>query len=803
MRTKFYLLLIALVVAVGNICGQENGDTFTDGVLNYRITNAANKIVEVARGNYSGDITVPSTVPFGGNDYKVESIGAYAFYRSQGMRSVVLSEGLKTIGSYAFGLDSSLVSVTINTTTLTTIGNDAFRACVALKEITIPEGVRVIGNNAFMGSWELGVVNIPSTLATIGNNAFYGCPEVKSFNVESANAKFASVNGVLFNKDLTVLVAYPNGSDETSFALPHGITTLDTRMFMWATNLAEFVEDGHPEFSVIGGVLFDKEEEVLIYCPPGKVDKYKIPDGVLSIASGAFMGSKLTKIILPASVEDIKLTTTFWFCTELVEFEVDALSAHFKSDAGVLFDKEMAKLVAYPNAKPDEVYELPASVNTIGEHSFAHSLFVKNVKLPDGLTTIDDSAFFLAESLETINLPNSITSLNNSSLASCESLKNITLPDNMISIPATFLRYSTSLKSIVIPQSVTSIGSHAFQYSGLESVSLPDNLLTIGTRAFDATQLTSVVIPEKVTSIGVGAFVDNPNLKEVTFLSDTPPANIGADAFYGIAEDAYIIIPAGKKDDYVKWSADNNLPFTADNIYEATTVVVDPATGLKFIEVATGKVLDKFPQAKTGKDYIILPEDDENYEVKGVQVNGVAADRNADGQFYVTLDGNKNIQVTIAPKVFRAKHTVTIEHLAGITVSKTLDSYEVEEGDAFSFTATATDATSAVTVYVNGTELAPISDDFYYIDGITEDLLITFNLSGGDTPTANESLSAVKISASVGAITIEAPKTVDVQIISIAGQLVYSSDVIKTTVNVPSGIYAVVVDGVATKVVVK
>ena len=807
MKANIYLLLITLITSVGSVCGQPVGTTFTDGVLNYRITNAERKIVEVARGSYSGDITVPSEVEFDDDSYKVESIAAFAFYRSQGMRSVILSEGLKTIGAYAFGLDSSLVSVTFNTTTLTTIGNDAFRACVALEKITIPEGVQRIGTGVFMGSWELGVVNIPSTLGTIGNNAFYGCPKVKSFNVENTNTKFKSVDGVLYDFALKTLIAYPNGSEETSFALPAGVKTLDTRMFMWAANLAEFTDHDHPDFSVIDGVLFDSEGETLIYCPPGKANEYKIPDGVKKISSGAFMGSKLAKIIIPESVEEIEMTTTFGFCTELAEFEVEASSTHFKSIGdGVLFTGDMTTLVAYPTAKSDEYYEIPNTVETISEHSFAHAISVKNIKLPDGLKSIEHSAFFLAKSLETIDLPNSITNLSASSIASCESLKNITLPDNMTSIPVTFLRYSTSLKSIVIPQDVESIGNHAFQYSGLESVSLPDGLITIGTRAFDATQLTSVVIPEKVTSIGVGAFVDNANLKEVTFLSDTPPA-IGADAFYGIDEDAYLIVPAGKKDDYETWAENNSLPFTADNIYEAISVVVDPATGLKFVEVATGKVLDKLPQMLTGKDYIILPEDEKKYKVTDVRINGETAEKNTNGEFYVTLDENKNIKVKITTKevVVSTKHTVTIRHIADVTVSKVLYSYVVENGDDFSFMAEvkAKDAISTLIVYVNGEELAPESDGYYLIAGITEDLLITFSLTTGNRPTANEHLSTAKISTSAGAITIEAPQKVAVQIVSLTGQLVYSSEVVSTTVNLPSGIYAVIADGITTKVVVK
>jgi len=135
--------------------------------------------------------------------------------------------------------------------------------------------------------------------------------------------------------------------------------------------------------------------------------------------------------------------------------------------------------------------------------------------------------------------------------------------------------------------------------------------------------------------------------------------------------------------------------------------------------------------------------------------------------------------------------------------------HSVNENSAFSFTAIAIDANSVMTVFVNGVELAPISDNFYYIDGIRENKLITFSLTAGtpnpDTnPTSNEELSAAKISASVGSVIVETPKDATVSVVSFSGSVVYNAKVAgTTTVNVPAGIYAVVVDRTVTKVVVR
>jgi hypothetical protein len=788
MRTKFYLLLITLIALVGNVWGEA----FLDGMIIYRHSFDKSKTVSVVGlGSYPiEDLVIPPTVTFKGETYTVSGIEKYAFEENPFLKSV-----------------------TINLTALTYIRDEAFSKCPLLTEVKISEGLASIGKKAFYGCHELVTVSLPSTIQMIDREVFYDCISLKSLSMNGDfNDHYKVENGVLYSSDMSTLVAYPLACDITSFRIHDNITRLDNNLFSQAVNIAEFtVSEDHPRFSVIDGVLFDKNKGTLIRFPPNKKGgDYTIPERVSSIEEYAFAFAKdLTKISFPQSLYRINIGVKgFRSCDKLESFEVSEGNRHYKTDEhGVLYDTSMSTLIAYPNARKGDRYDVPDGVQTIGINAFSSSVNVKNISLPDGLISIQDNAFSYSASLETIHLPNSITSLGSSIFESCAKLKTVTLPDNesVNIIDDNLFRYTESLKSIKIPDNIHTINERAFEYSGLESVTLPDGLTSIYCFAFaEMPNLTSIVIPKKITSMFKGAFYNSKNIREITLLSETYPTHIGAWAFYGIAEDAYMIVPAGTKDIYVRW-VPNYIPFTADNIYEAATVVVDPATGLEFIEDSTGKVLDKLPEAATGKDYIILPKDDNNYEVIDVKINGDTADMNTDGQFYVTLDGNKDIKVTIAPKeiVTITTHTVTIEHLAGTSVSKSLSSYEVEEGGAFSFTAIATDKTSSLTVYVNGTELAPTSDDFYHIDGITEDLLITFSLTDSNNPTANERLSAAKISARAGTITIESPKKVAVQIISFVGQLVYSSDVIEATVNVPSGIYAVVVDGVATKIVVK
>ncbi|MBO4264539.1 MAG: leucine-rich repeat protein [Clostridia bacterium] len=93
--------------------------------------------------------------------------------------SVVISEGVTSIGAYAFSLCPNLKSVTI-ASSVVSIGNGAFSHCEALESIEIPNGVTSIGKCAFYGCTSLQTVNIPESVRTIGSEAFNYCGNLTS-----------------------------------------------------------------------------------------------------------------------------------------------------------------------------------------------------------------------------------------------------------------------------------------------------------------------------------------------------------------------------------------------------------------------------------------------------------------------------------------------------------------------------------------------------------------------------------------------------------------------------------------------
>ena len=89
------------------------------------------------------------------------------------------------------------------------IGNYAFYGCTELKSITIASSVTSIGDYAFNGCESLSSVTIPSTVKAIGSNAFFLCENLKEFFVENGSSYFSGNNGVLFDASGEHLVRYP------------------------------------------------------------------------------------------------------------------------------------------------------------------------------------------------------------------------------------------------------------------------------------------------------------------------------------------------------------------------------------------------------------------------------------------------------------------------------------------------------------------------------------------------------------------------------------------------------------------
>ncbi|MEI6052127.1 MAG: leucine-rich repeat protein, partial [Opitutaceae bacterium] len=259
-RRVFLAAILGLLGLV--VCGSTTlfAGSFTDQNITYTTTLGSPNTAAVTNSTgVSGAITIPATISDGMNTYQVTSIGINAFGYCTGLTSVTIPSSVTTIGDYAFDSCSGLTGVTIPSgvttigtgafqyctgivsmtipSSVTSIGSYAFYYCSGLTSVTIPSGVTIIGTYAFFGCTGLTSMTIPSSVTTIGAGAFAACSGLSSITVDANNFAYSSVGGVLFNKNQTTLVAYPDGNLNTTYSITTGVTSIEGGAFQNCTNL--------------------------------------------------------------------------------------------------------------------------------------------------------------------------------------------------------------------------------------------------------------------------------------------------------------------------------------------------------------------------------------------------------------------------------------------------------------------------------------------------------------------------------------------------------------------------------------
>ena len=110
------------------------------------------------------------------------------------------------------------------------IGDYAFRNCTYLRSIDIHSGIRYIGSYAFYGS---GLVNItvPAEVEGIGDYALCNCRDLENITVDPQNQMYSDVDGVLYNKDMSVIITCPLGKSITNFSISSKVEEIKTMAF--------------------------------------------------------------------------------------------------------------------------------------------------------------------------------------------------------------------------------------------------------------------------------------------------------------------------------------------------------------------------------------------------------------------------------------------------------------------------------------------------------------------------------------------------------------------------------------------
>jgi TolA-binding protein len=150
--------------------------------------------------------------------------------------SVIIPNGVTFIGNGTFTDNKNVTSVTIPNSVTFIAAQSFYRS--GITSITMPDSFTEIGQAAFAGCTSLTSVTIGSGVtAGIGGGAFGGCTSLTSITVDNRNTTYSSIDGVLFNKNKTVLLEYPIGKQNTSYTIPSSVTEIGNNAFAGCTNL--------------------------------------------------------------------------------------------------------------------------------------------------------------------------------------------------------------------------------------------------------------------------------------------------------------------------------------------------------------------------------------------------------------------------------------------------------------------------------------------------------------------------------------------------------------------------------------
>ena len=538
-------------------------------------------------------ITIPESVT---------SIGEYAFSSCSSLTAITIPESVTSIGSNAFAYCSSLTSIVVeagntvydsrnncnaiietNTNALvvgcsttqipssvTSIGEAAFRGCSSLTSITIPESVTSIGEYAFSYCSSLTSITIPESVTSIGDHAFAGCSSLNSITIPESVTSIGDY-------------AFWNCSSLTSITIPESVTSIGGSAFSGCTGEL-YLNANIPsrdnswdrwflgsEFSkvTIGDNVTSIGNYAFSDC--STITSIIIPEGVVSIGSSAFSGcSGLTSITIPASVTSIG-GSAFGGCTADLFINCN-IPSYSKTSS------------AFAGCKSSKV-TIGDNVNSIGDFAFYNCKSIESIIIPEGVIEIGSDAFTGTTWYDNIEdgvvYINKVLYVYKGTMPENTTIK---VKEGTITISKSAFSGNKTLTAITLPSSITEIGEGAFKNcSNLNSYDIPANarLTSIGKEAFSGCKaLTALVIPAKVTEIAARAFYNCTGLTSITCYAKVPPTvdtSRSASTFSKVDTTIPLYVPIGSEAAYQ--SADGWKDFSN---------IIGVDTGIENLEVTVG-----------------------------------------------------------------------------------------------------------------------------------------------------------------------------------------------------------------------
>ena len=253
----------------------------------------------------------------------VTSIENWSFYLCKSLESIVIPRGVTYLGQDVFCACENLVSVSMNGASITDIYTGTFYGCYKLASFSIPNSVERIGDEAFQNCQSLTSIHIGSSLIYIGNRVFNGCTSMVSFDVDEGNTVYSSVDGVLFNKEKTILYNYPCAK-EGEATIPSSVTSIYSYAFQSNQYIQSIIVPSSVTSVGVGAFTNCNNLESVTFANPDT-----------TLNTSVFSGcAKLKNVTLPEHLEAL-YNSLFYKCVSLETISIPAtvtiIMGHFQN----------------------------------------------------------------------------------------------------------------------------------------------------------------------------------------------------------------------------------------------------------------------------------------------------------------------------------------------------------------------------------------------------------------------------------------------------------------------------------------
>jgi hypothetical protein len=344
-------------------------------------TNDNNTITITGYTGDGGDVSIPDTI----NGLPVTSIGTLAFV-SASVTNVTIPDSVLFIENGAFMDCESLNNVALGNG-VSYIGDYAFEFCFSLTQLIIPTNVVSIGDWTFGECDSLTSVTIPNSVTNIGLPTFGRDNSLTNILVAALNPTYASYSGVLYDKNLTLLIQFPGGKGGC-YTVPDGVTMVGE---------AAFNANPYLNSVVIPNSVTNIGDTAFIYC--GSLTNVVFGNGLINIGENAFAYCNFADVTIPNSVINID-DNAFDHCSSLAHITLGN-SLIMIGPAAFNWCVSLSSVI------------IPNSVKDI-TLAFVHCSSLTNVTIPQGISSIGVQAFWQCGNLKSVIIPDSVTNIGNS-----------------------------------------------------------------------------------------------------------------------------------------------------------------------------------------------------------------------------------------------------------------------------------------------------------------------------------------------------------------------------------------------------